>query len=181
MGGRRDAFGDDRPAARLLEQIREAKRRGKSAAVGGPYPTAVPADAEAAGADYLVLDEGELTVPKLVRAMEQASSAGEPTRALVFRSSEKPDVRLGAPRSSPRSMRLRRRELRALVVLCWRQGALRATRWKFWHRLLGILWQRPAVAPYYLKDCAHYVHLREYRQMVRHRLGPSRTVPARAS
>lgn len=47
----------------LLALIRDAKQRGKPVAVGGPYVTSVPQDAEAAGADYLVLDEGEITVP----------------------------------------------------------------------------------------------------------------------
>jgi radical SAM superfamily enzyme YgiQ (UPF0313 family) len=53
----------------LLDQIREAKRRGKAVAVGGPYPTALPHEAEAAGADYLILDEGEITLPLFVEAV----------------------------------------------------------------------------------------------------------------
>ena len=35
----------------FLAQIQEAKRRGKPVAVGGPYPTALPQEAEEAGAD----------------------------------------------------------------------------------------------------------------------------------
>jgi radical SAM superfamily enzyme YgiQ (UPF0313 family) len=34
----------------LLEQVRQAKRRGKRVAVGGPYPTALPDEAAGAGA-----------------------------------------------------------------------------------------------------------------------------------
>ena len=71
----------------LLAQIQEAKRRGKRVAVGGPYPTALPAEIqEAAGADYLVLDEGEITLPLFVEAIER----GEPNG--TFRATEKPSV-----------------------------------------------------------------------------------------
>ena len=70
----------------LLAQIGEAKRRGKRVAVGGPYPTALPREVEAAGADYLVLDEGELTLPMFVEAIERGKTNG------IFRATEKPDV-----------------------------------------------------------------------------------------
>ena len=71
----------------LLDQIREAKRRGKRVAVGGPYPTSVPEEASLAGADYLILDEGEITLPMFVKAIERGDTKG------IFRSDgEKPDV-----------------------------------------------------------------------------------------
>jgi radical SAM superfamily enzyme YgiQ (UPF0313 family) len=71
----------------FLGQIREAKRRGKPVAVGGPYPTALPQDAETAGADYLILDEGEITLPLFLAALERGKVGA------VFRSNgEKPDV-----------------------------------------------------------------------------------------
>ncbi len=70
----------------FLEQIREAKRRGKKVAVGGPYATSLPDDFLEAGADYLVLDEGENTIPPFLEAL----SKGEPSG--TFRSTEKPDV-----------------------------------------------------------------------------------------
>ncbi len=71
----------------FFAQIQEAKRRGKPVAVGGPYPTALPKEAEAAGADYLVLDEGEITLPLFVEALQRGETEG------VFRSQgEKPDV-----------------------------------------------------------------------------------------
>lgn len=77
----------------LLDQIREAKRRGKKVAVGGPYPTSVPEDCEAAGADYLILDEGELTLPMFVEAIARGEQSG------TFRTTEKPDVTITpAPR-----------------------------------------------------------------------------------
>ncbi|MBF2049681.1 MAG: B12-binding domain-containing radical SAM protein [Leptolyngbya sp. IPPAS B-1204] len=72
----------------FLEQIQIAKRRGKRVAVGGPYPTSVPEDALAAGADYLILDEGEITIPLFVEAVQRGELQG------VFRApnGERPDV-----------------------------------------------------------------------------------------
>lgn len=70
----------------LLEQIQEAKRRNKPVAVGGPYPTSIPEDIEAAGANFLVLDEGEITLPMFVEAIEKGETQG------IFRSEHKPDV-----------------------------------------------------------------------------------------
>jgi len=71
----------------LLAQIQEAKRRGKRVAVGGPYPTSVPEESLNAGADYLILDEGEITLPLFVEAIERGETQG------IFRADgEKPDV-----------------------------------------------------------------------------------------
>lgn len=70
----------------LLEQIREAKRWGKLVAVGGPYPTSVPFEAQDAGADFLILDEGEITLPMLVEAIGRGETSG------TFRAREKPAV-----------------------------------------------------------------------------------------
>jgi radical SAM superfamily enzyme YgiQ (UPF0313 family) len=68
--------------------IQKAVQLGKKVAVGGPYPTSVPQDALESGADYLILDEGELTVPLFLEALEQGKTQG------IFRSTEKPDVTL---------------------------------------------------------------------------------------
>lgn len=71
----------------LLSLIAAAKRRGKLVAVGGPYVTSVPDAALEAGADFLVLDEGEITLPLLVEALERGETSG------IFRANgEKPDV-----------------------------------------------------------------------------------------
>jgi radical SAM superfamily enzyme YgiQ (UPF0313 family) len=71
----------------FLNQIQEAKRRGKLVAVGGPYPTALPEEAKSAGADYLILDEGEITLPMFVEAIQRGDRQG------IFRiTGEKPDV-----------------------------------------------------------------------------------------
>ncbi len=60
----------------MLELIRQAKQHNKSVAVGGPYVTSVPQDAEAAGADFLVLDEGEITIPLFVEALQRGETSG---------------------------------------------------------------------------------------------------------
>ncbi len=73
--------------ADMAELIQEAKRRGKRVAVGGPYPTSLPQDMRNAGADYLILDEGEITLPMFVEAIAQGKTSGEFTA-----SGEKPDV-----------------------------------------------------------------------------------------
>ncbi|MGP1387925.1 MAG: B12-binding domain-containing radical SAM protein [Thainema sp.] len=66
--------------------IRKAVQLGKPVAVGGPYPTSVPQDALDAGAQFLILDEGEITVPLFLEALRQGQTDG------IFRASEKPDV-----------------------------------------------------------------------------------------
>jgi radical SAM superfamily enzyme YgiQ (UPF0313 family) len=72
----------------LLALIATAKQYGKAVAVGGPYPTSVPDESQAAGADYLILDEGEITLPLFVAAIQAGESQG------IFRAAngEKPDV-----------------------------------------------------------------------------------------
>ncbi len=71
-----------------LAQIKEAKRRGKPVVVGGPYATSLPNDFLNAGADYLVLDEGEYTIDLFVQALNRGEKSG------IFRSKDKPDVTL---------------------------------------------------------------------------------------
>lgn len=68
--------------------IQKAVQLGKKVAVGGPYPTSVPQDALDSGAHYLILDEGELTVPLFLEAIARGQTEG------IFRSGEKPDVTL---------------------------------------------------------------------------------------
>jgi radical SAM superfamily enzyme YgiQ (UPF0313 family) len=71
----------------LIDQIKAAKRHGKLVAVGGPYPTSVPDEAMAAGADFMILDEGEITLPMFVEAVQNGARSG------MFRADgEKPDV-----------------------------------------------------------------------------------------
>lgn len=71
----------------LHGQIKEAKRRGKQVVIGGPYPTALPDECADVGADFLVLDEGEITIPRFLAALARGDESG------TFRSDgEKPDV-----------------------------------------------------------------------------------------
>ena len=70
----------------LLSLIKESKRRGIKVACGGPYPTSMPQDPQGAGVDYLILDEGEITLPMFVDAIANGEPSG------IFRSTEKPDV-----------------------------------------------------------------------------------------
>ncbi|MGB0561619.1 MAG: B12-binding domain-containing radical SAM protein [Spirulinaceae cyanobacterium] len=73
--------------ADMIEMVKEAKCRGKRVAVGGPYPTALPDEMRAAGADFLILDEGEITLPLFVKALERGETCGTITAG-----DEKPDV-----------------------------------------------------------------------------------------
>ena len=70
----------------FIEQIKEAKSRNKMVAVGGPYPTSTPKPLQEAGADFLILDEGEITLPMFVEALERGETKG------IFRSAEKCDM-----------------------------------------------------------------------------------------
>ena len=71
----------------MLNCIQSAKQRGKLVAVGGPYVTSVPEAAQSAGVDFLVLDEGEITLPLFVEALERGETSG------IFRANgDKPDV-----------------------------------------------------------------------------------------
>jgi radical SAM superfamily enzyme YgiQ (UPF0313 family) len=70
----------------FLAQIHKAVKLGKKVAVGGPYPTSIPQAALKAGAHYLILDEGEVTVPPFLEAIARGEEQG------TFRALEKPDV-----------------------------------------------------------------------------------------
>jgi len=68
------------------ELIQKGVALGKKVAVGGPYPTSIPEYALESGAHYLILDEGECTIPLFLEALEQGETSG------IYRSAEKPDV-----------------------------------------------------------------------------------------
>ncbi|NEQ45848.1 MAG: B12-binding domain-containing radical SAM protein [Leptolyngbya sp. SIOISBB] len=71
----------------FLASIQEAKAHHKLVAVGGPYPTALPQEIADSGADFAILDEGEVTLPLFVEALERGDRSG------TFRSDgEKPAV-----------------------------------------------------------------------------------------
>jgi len=66
--------------------IRRGVALGKKVAVGGPFATSVPEFPLSFGADYLILDEGECTIPLFLAALSRGETKG------VFRATEKPDV-----------------------------------------------------------------------------------------
>jgi hypothetical protein len=61
--------------------------------------------------------------------------------------------------------------VRALLIVCWRQGVIRQTRLAFWHHLGHIIIANPGVAEQYLAVCAHNEHFLEYRDIVRQQIG----------
>lgn len=71
----------------LAHQIGLAKRHHLPVAVGGPFATSTPEAPELKGVDYLVLDEGEITLPLLVEALNQGVSQGRFTAA-----GDRPDI-----------------------------------------------------------------------------------------
>ena len=73
--------------ADLHAAIAEAQTRGLPVAVGGPYATALPEEVAAAGADFLVLDEGEITIPLWLADLERGATGGRYTAG-----GEKPDI-----------------------------------------------------------------------------------------
>jgi radical SAM superfamily enzyme YgiQ (UPF0313 family) len=57
--------------------------------------------------------------------------------------------------------------LRALLVVAWRQGFVRRTRLRFWRHLYGMYRRNPGGIGSYLSTCAHSEHFLEYRVRVR--------------
>lgn len=60
----------------ILSLVREAKRRGKTCVVGGPFATSLSHEVLEAGADFLVRGEGETTIPSLVAALREGQTSG---------------------------------------------------------------------------------------------------------
>lgn len=79
-------------------------------------------------------------------------------------------LKLGAPRVKPRFQWPEWAVVRALLIVCWRQGVVRSTRFAFWHHLIHMLIANPAVAEQYLAVCAHNEHFLEYRDVVRRQI-----------
>jgi radical SAM superfamily enzyme YgiQ (UPF0313 family) len=63
-------------AAAQAEVIAEAKRRGIMTVVGGGWASLVPDKVQAAGADFVVVDEAELGLPILLEQLEQGVTGG---------------------------------------------------------------------------------------------------------
>jgi radical SAM superfamily enzyme YgiQ (UPF0313 family) len=71
----------------LAYQIDLAKQHRCQVAVGGPFATSSPEAKELKAVDYLVLDEGEITLPMLVEALGSGATTGTFTA-----DGEKPDL-----------------------------------------------------------------------------------------
>ncbi|MCT7955790.1 DUF4070 domain-containing protein [Laspinema palackyanum] len=73
---------------------------------------------------------------------------------------------MGKPRN-PVMRRMNWPTIRAFLTICWRQGIVRPTRWKFWLYLVNILRHNPRVVDHYLALCGLFEHFSEYRTIVR--------------
>jgi radical SAM superfamily enzyme YgiQ (UPF0313 family) len=73
--------------ADLCRQIALAKGSHLPVAVGGPFPSSTPDALELQDVDYLILDEGEITIPKFLEALAKGETRGRFSAA-----GEKPDV-----------------------------------------------------------------------------------------
>ena len=71
----------------MQQQINEARRRGIPVAVGGPYASSTPDAPEIADADFKILDEGEITLPLFIEAIQRGDRSGR-----FSAEGEKPDV-----------------------------------------------------------------------------------------
>jgi len=60
--------------------------------------------------------------------------------------------------------------IRALLIICWRQGVVRNTRWQFWRNLFNMLRHNPGGVSSYLAVCAQIEHFVEYREIVREQI-----------
>uniref|UniRef100_UPI0037D9A516 B12-binding domain-containing radical SAM protein n=1 Tax=Vulcanococcus sp. TaxID=2856995 RepID=UPI0037D9A516 len=73
--------------ADMAVQIAQAKERGLPVAVGGPFASSTPDAPELELADFKVLDEGEITLPMFIEAIERGESGGR-----FSANGDKPDV-----------------------------------------------------------------------------------------
>jgi radical SAM superfamily enzyme YgiQ (UPF0313 family) len=70
----------------LLDLVREAKRRGKTVVVGGPYATSLPREVLDAGADFLFQGEAENTMSRFLAGLDAGETHG------VFQEDAKPEM-----------------------------------------------------------------------------------------
>jgi radical SAM superfamily enzyme YgiQ (UPF0313 family) len=73
--------------ADMAVQIAKAKERGLPVAVGGPFASSTPDAPELELADFKVLDEGEITLPMFIEAIERGEQGGR-----FSANGDKPDV-----------------------------------------------------------------------------------------
>ncbi len=70
----------------ILSLVREAKDRGKTVVVGGPYATSLSQEVLDAGADFVVRGEAENSIPSLLAALE----LGNP--GAVIQAAQRPEM-----------------------------------------------------------------------------------------
>ncbi|MFN9924636.1 MAG: B12-binding domain-containing radical SAM protein, partial [Cyanobacteriota bacterium] len=75
-----------RGLARLIARARQSRI---PVAVGGPFATSTPEAPELALANFLILDEGEITIPRWIEAIEKGAKKGR-----FSAEGEKPDISL---------------------------------------------------------------------------------------
>ncbi len=73
--------------ADMAAQIAKAKARGLPVAVGGPFASSTPDAPELELADFKILDEGEITLPMFIEAIERGETSGR-----YSANGDKPDV-----------------------------------------------------------------------------------------
>ena len=83
-------------------------------------------------------------------------------------------LKLGIPRHTSKR-RIDRKTVKALLTLCWRQGFMRSTRWKFWYSILRIYLRSPRLVPLFFISCSYIEHFTEYRQIVRDKINAQLT------
>ena len=71
----------------MAVQIGNAKQRGLPVAIGGPFASSTPDAPELDQADFKILDEGEITLPMFLEALERGDTSGRFTAE-----GDKPDV-----------------------------------------------------------------------------------------
>jgi radical SAM superfamily enzyme YgiQ (UPF0313 family) len=60
--------------------------------------------------------------------------------------------------------------IRALLIICWRGGVLRKTRWQFWRNLYNMYRYNRGGVSSYLSTCAQIEHFLEYREIVKEQI-----------
>ncbi|WP_040857346.1 DUF4070 domain-containing protein [Thiorhodovibrio frisius] len=137
--------------------IAEARRRRIPSACGGPYATALPNELRAAGADYLVLDEGELTIPMWLEDTYRH-----------YQTLGGADVHTNPDRRKKKAPKPRDPDAwRALLIVIWRQGVKRKTRFAFWQHLLWMARNNRGGLGSYLGLCSYIEHFLPYRELVK--------------
>jgi hypothetical protein len=77
---------------------------------------------------------------------------------------------IGEPKHNRSSRKVDFTTLRAMLLIFWRQGIMRKTRWTFWKYLFHIYRAKPKLFASYLSVCALGEHFLAYRELVRNKI-----------